>query len=203
MMIKKLIKIILFFPSSLIKKAKWFYHMSLFGEFGKGSSIKGKIHLNNPSNIYIGKNCSIGPYCRIETYTNYGGKLVEPKLIIEDDCSIEHAVHIYCAQKVEIKKGCLIASGCMITDENHGMNPENGYYINQPLLIKPTILDEGVWLGENVCVLPGVTIGKYSIIGSNSVVNSNIPDYSIAVGSPAKVVKKYNFETKTWDKVNV
>lgn len=200
-MIKKIIRIIIFSPFLLIKIAKWFYYSFKFGEFGKGSTIQGKVYVTSPSNIYIGKNCSIGPYCRIETFTNYGRQLTEPKLIIGDNCSIQHAVHIYCAKKVEIKKGCLIASGCMITDENHGMDPQKGYYVNQPLLIKPTILEEGVWLGENVCVLPGVTIGQYSIIGANSVVKRDIPDYSIAVGNPARVVKRFNFETKIWDKV--
>lgn len=200
-MIKKLIRFGLFFPFFLIKKAEWLCYSFTFGEFGKGSTIKGKVYLISPSNIFIGKNCSIGPYCRIETFTNYGEQLTEPKLIIGDDCSIQHAVHIYCAKKVEIKKGCLIASGCMITDENHGMDPLKGYYESQPLLIRPTMLEEGVWLGENVCVLSGVTIGQYSVIGANSVVKRDIPEYSIAVGNPAKVVKKYNFETRTWEKV--
>ena len=202
-MIKKVINIIIFSPFLLIKKVKWLYYSLTFGEFGKGSTIEGKVYFISPSNIFIGKNSSIGPYCRIETFSNYGKQLTEPKLIIGDNCSLQHAVHIYCAGKVEIKKGCLIASGCMITDENHGMDPQKGYYASQPLLIKPTVLEEGVWLGENVCVLSGVTIGQYSVIGANSVVKSNIPDYSIAAGNPARVVKQYNFETKNWERTNV
>lgn len=200
-MIKKISRKILNTHFYLVQKVKGFFYSFKFGEFGLGSTINGKVYVVGSSNIFIGKNCSFGPNCRIETYANYGEQSLEPKLIIGDNCSIQHAVHIYCAKKVEIKKGCLIASGCMITDENHGMDPLKGYYISQPLLIKPTLLEEGVWLGENVCVLPGVTIGKYCVIGANSVVKRDIPDYSIAVGNPAKVVKQYNFETQNWEKV--
>lgn len=182
----------------LINKIYRFYFKFKFGHFGKGSTIKGKIWLTNPSNIYIGEYTQIGPYCRIETFPQYKNK---PKLIIGKHCSIQHAVHIYCSSKVELENGCLIASGCMITDENHGTNPEGEYYLNQKLITKPTLLKEGVWLGENVSVLNGSTIGKRSIIGANSVVNGIIPDYCIAVGIPAKVIKKYNFETKSWEKV--
>jgi acetyltransferase-like isoleucine patch superfamily enzyme len=200
-MIKKISRKIVNTPFYLVQKVQSFFYSFKFGEFGIGSIINGKVYVVGPSNIFIGKNCSFGPNCRIETYANYGEQSLKPKLIIGDNCSIQHAVHIYCAKKVEIRKGCLIASGCMITDENHGMDPLKGYYISQPLLIKPTLLDEGVWLGENVCVLPGVTIGKYCVIGANSVVKRDIPDYSIAVGNPAKVVKQYNFETQNWEKV--
>ena len=52
-----------------------------------------------------------------------------------------------------------------------------------------------------VCILPGVTIGEGSIIGALSVVTKDIPPFSIAVGSPAKVIKIYNFETEKWENV--
>ena len=65
--------------------------------------------------------------------------------------------------------------------------------------ISEVIIEDNVWLGEFVSVLPGVKIGKGAIIGSNSVVTKDIPANTIAVGSPAKVIKKYNFETKKWE----
>ena len=196
----KVIKLFFLIPFIVIRKIKWVYYSFRFGNFGKGSSIDGKVWLTNPANIYIGKSCQIGPYCRIETFPNYMNKRTEPKLIIGDNCSIQHAVHIYCTTNIELRKGCLIASGCMITDENHGTDPEGDHYLNQPLISKPTILKEDVWLGENVCILSGSTIGKRSIIGANSVVTGNIPDYCSAAGNPAKVIKNYNFETKVWEK---
>ena len=64
----------------------------------------------------------------------------------------------------------------------------------------PISIGENTWIGENVCVI-GSSIGKHCVIGSNSVVLSNIPDYSVAVGSPAKVIKRYNQITKDWERV--
>lgn len=186
---------------NILQKIWFLYYSNKFGGYGAGSIIIRKIWLVNPSNIYIGEFCFIGPYSRIETYSDYCNSITNPKLNIGNNCVLQHGVHIYCVESVELQDGCLIASGCMITDNNHGTDPEINYYGNQPLRSKPTLIKEGVWLGENVSVLAGSTIGKKSIIGANSVVNSNIPDYSIAVGNPAKVIKQYNFETKKWEKV--
>ena len=64
------------------------------------------------------------------------------------------------------------------------------------------MIEKNVWLGEFVSVLPGVKIGEGSIVGTMSVVNKDIPPYSISVGSPARVVKKYNFDTNKWEKIS-
>ncbi|WP_405373425.1 DapH/DapD/GlmU-related protein [Pseudobutyrivibrio sp.] len=96
----------------------------------------------------------------------------------------------------------MIASNVLICSENHGIDPESTTpYMSQPLISKPVSIGEGSWIGEMVCILPGVHIGKKCIIGAGSVVTKSIPDYSIAVGNPAKVIKKYNFKTHNWEKV--
>ena len=61
-------------------------------------------------------------------------------------------------------------------------------------------IGDNSWIGENVSII-GASIGKNCIIGANSVVTNNIPDYSIAVGSQAKIIKKYNFNTNKWIKL--
>jgi len=63
------------------------------------------------------------------------------------------------------------------------------------------IIGEHSWIGENVCII-GAKIGKHCVIGANSVVTKDIPDYSVAVGVPAKVIKKYSFEKNEWEKVD-
>ena len=65
----------------------------------------------------------------------------------------------------------------------------------------PIKIEKNVWIGELCCILQGVTIGEGSIIGAMSVVTKDIPPYTIAVGSPAKLIKRYNFENKKWDKI--
>ena len=71
--------------------------------------------------------------------------------------------------------------------------------MSQPLSAKNVYIGNGCWIGEQVCILSGVSIGEKCIIGAGSVVTKSIPDYCIAAGNPAKVLKKYNFETKRWE----
>jgi lipopolysaccharide O-acetyltransferase len=80
-------------------------------------------------------------------------------------------------------------------DSNPNISPNE-----RPLSFKKVIIKDKVWLGEFVTVLPGVTIGKGTIVGANSVVSKSLPDNVIAVGSPAKIIKRYNKNTKRWEK---
>jgi acetyltransferase-like isoleucine patch superfamily enzyme len=61
-------------------------------------------------------------------------------------------------------------------------------------------IGEGSWIGENVCVI-GAKVGRHCVIGANAVVTEDIPDYSVAVGMPAKVIKKYNPEKGIWERI--
>ncbi len=68
-------------------------------------------------------------------------------------------------------------------------------------VVKPVCIGKNVWLGEGCIVMPGVTIGDGCVIGAHAVVNKDIPAESIAIGSPAKVVKRYSRENKSWIKM--
>ena len=108
--------------------------------------------------------------------------------------------------KVVIGDNVLMASKIYISDCSHGFyeggdndsNPDQ-IPMDRKYKVGEVIIGDNVWLGEFVLVLPDVIIGKGSIIGANSVVTKNIPAYSIAVGSPARVIKKYNFSTQRWE----
>ena len=74
--------------------------------------------------------------------------------------------------------------------------------LDQPISYSgKTIIKEGAWIGNNACIF-GCVVGKNSVIGANSFVNKDIPDYCIAVGSPAKIIKKLNFNTQEWEKTD-
>ena len=123
-------------------------------------------------------------------------------IVIEDNCYIGQFFSILAGGDVTIKKNTLIASYVAIIGENHNMNPEAGIqYGCQPLIKSDVVIGENCWIGEKVIILPGVVIGDWCIIGAGSVVNKSIPSYSIAVGNPARVIKKYSFESKEWIKV--
>ena len=170
-----------------------------FLHFGSNSEIGYPGKITYPNHISIGDNCLILSNCRIENFLQDG---FMPEIIIGNHCIIGYHFTILNASEVVLGNDVLIASHVLISSENHSMNPESDLpYINQPLITKSVAIGDGCWIGEKVCILPGVTIGKKSIIGAGSVVTKSIPDYCLAVGNPAKVIKKYNFEKHVWESI--
>ena len=120
------------------------------------------------------------------------------ELIIEDGTIIGNFNHIFATKKIVIHKDVLTADKVYISDNLHGYENINLPIIKQAIVQKGEVeIGEGCWLGENVCVL-GAHIGKHCVIGANSVVTKDIPDYSVAVGAPARIIKRYDFIKKSW-----
>jgi len=170
-----------------------------FTKFGKGSSILKGLIVNHPQGVCIYDKVRIGRNARLSCYPINGEF---GKIVIKNNCYIGDYFSVITADYVEIEEDVLFASYVTIIAENHGMDPECGIkYGLQELSGKKVLIKNHSWIGEKVIVMPGVTVGAYSIIGAGSVVTHDIPDYSIAVGNPAKIVKKYSFEQKKWLKV--
>jgi acetyltransferase-like isoleucine patch superfamily enzyme len=99
-------------------------------------------------------------------------------------------VMVAAMERVEIGEHCMLANGCLVTDANHRFDDPDRPVPWQGFTTKgPTILGDNVWLGANVVVTSGVTIGRRSVIGANSVVIDDIPAFSVAAGAPAAVLK--------------
>lgn len=93
-----------------------------------------------------------------------------------------------------------MASDILVTSENHSIDPESELlYMDQPLICSDVNIKDGCWIGEKVVIMPGVTIGKKSVVGAGSIVTHDIPDFCMAVGNPARVIKKYNFSSHKWE----
>lgn len=179
-----------------------------YGHLGDGSRIKHPVTCTNRQYIYIGDRVTIEDNAYIEpimvNIDNEGKSYpLHPKLEIQDGVWIGPGAHINCANSVIIHKDVLISSYVMITDLDHVYSDPFRPVSRQPLEVKSTEIDEQAFIGTGVKILAGVHIGKHAVIGANSVVNRDIPDYTVAVGIPAKIVKKYNKETGLWDKVQV
>jgi acetyltransferase-like isoleucine patch superfamily enzyme len=96
---------------------------------------------------------------------------------------------------VEIGDHCMFANGCFVTDANHRFDDPEQPVTWQGFTTKgPTRIGDNVWCGANVVVTSGVTIGERCVIGANSVVTTDIPAFSIAAGSPAKVIKQVEYD---------
>jgi acetyltransferase-like isoleucine patch superfamily enzyme len=103
------------------------------------------------------------------------------------------------AQEIEIGDDVMFAANVTVLDNLHGFEHPYQPYKYQPLQkIAPVRIGRGCWIGENVVILPGVEIGEMSIVGANSVVNRGIPERSIAVGAPARVVKHWDETAGAW-----
>jgi len=128
-------------------------------------------------------------------------------VLIGENVQINDYVHITGIKMVRIGDNVLIASKVYISDSSHGsysgdMNDSNPDIIpkERTLSYREVCIKDNVWIGESVTILPGVTVGRASIIGANSVVTKDIPEYSIAAGNPAKVIKEYSFQQNKWMK---
>ena len=173
-------------------------HRSFLGSNGIG---KGCV-LDGDENIVIGSDSFIGEGSELLAYRFHFERPLNSHLIIGKHVRITARCRITCAGTIRIGDDVLFGPDVFVTDHNHGMDPEApGGYSPQNITIQNVTIEEGVWLGQRVCVLPGVTIGAHSIVGTNSVVTNDLPPYTMAVGSPAKVIKKWNFERKCWEHV--
>lgn len=164
------------------------------------------LNLRGRKYINFGSRLTTGIGCRLEAFA--GDNPDEAKLVFGHDVQINDYVHMVAMDKISIGNNVLMASHVFISDNSHGsykgdnrdsdptVPPTEREYVTTPVII-----GNNVWIGEGVCIMPGVNIGEGCVIGAHSIVTKDIPDYCIAIGSPAKIVKKYNFESKHWEKV--
>jgi len=162
--------------------------------------IRGKKYFKFGSGLTTGYSCRIEMFNVVDT--------MKYKLEIGKNCKLGDHVHIAAGEHVIIGDNCLMASKIYISDINHGDYTSTTHASSpeippdtRKLSTKPVTIGDNVWLGDNVCILPGADIGNGCVIGANAIVNSRIPDNTIAVGVPAKVIKQYNFKNNTWMRV--
>lgn len=161
-----------------------------FAEFGHKSVIRLPVRLSGESRIAIGDNVSIGENSWLQTLPD--GKSNTVALRIGSGTSMSGGCVLSAVRSVTLEEGVLLARNVYISDHSHRYSE-----IGKPVLaqgvdrVAPVRIGGGAWLGENVVVCPGVTIGRGSVVGANSVVTKSLPDHCVAVGAPARVVKVF------------
>ncbi|MBL9149524.1 MAG: acyltransferase [Phycisphaerae bacterium] len=124
-----------------------------------------------------------------------------PTLVIGDGTVIRPYAHIGAAVNITMGKRVGLSPMALVTDHEHDFrDPAESILTNRRILAAPVVLEDDVFLGERAAVLKGVRIGTCSLVGANSVVKDDIPPYSIAVGLPAKVVRRYDPDRRAWVK---
>ncbi len=120
------------------------------------------------------------------------------RLTIGDGTYIGRFCHFYATSEITIGKKVLIADKVYLSDNLHGYKDISIPVIDQPVeQLRPVVIHDGAWLGENVCVV-GASVGKNSVVGANSVVTRDIPDFCVAAGAPAIIIKRFDPEKKEW-----
>lgn len=169
----------------------------IFGIKNCGKNVYICLHskIVNGNNIEFSNNVSIMPYNMIVSHGN-------GKIKIGENSEIGMYSRIASQNSITIEKEVITGPNIFIADYNHEYRD-----IYKPIMEQgntkeknEVIIGEGSWIGTNVVIVGNVKIGKHVVIGANSVVLKDIADYSVATGAPAKIVKKYNFNSKKWIK---
>lgn len=185
---------------------RYFKHLlfSRFYNLGSRVVFRKNVTINNPQSVYLGNYVTLDEDSIlnvIDHHQKYKYKYQKPIIKIEDNVEIGKDTFISAVRSIHIKKNVMIGPFCFIGDYNHSYQDIDKPIAAQPLTnIRPVVIEEGGWIGAHVTVTSGVTIGKNSVIGANSVVTKNIPDYSVVMGTPAKVIKRYGHKIKEWIK---
>lgn len=183
-------------PIFLVKKI---YQKLRFKQLGKGSYVDHPLRILGYENIVLGDNVSVHYKTWLQAIPLTGGECI---LTIGKGTTIGDFNHIVSTKQIIIGENVLTANHVYISDNLHSYE-----FIDMPVKhqdikqLPPVSIGDGSWIGENVCII-GSNVGKNCVIGANSVVTKDIPDYCVAVGAPAHIIKRYDFEGRNWRKTD-
>lgn len=177
-----------------------FLHKSSYRHLGRHSVVYKPIMVRGRKYVSIGKECFIRNGARIEVIERYGKSHFTPELTIGDHTTFEQNLHLTCAQKITIGQGCVFLANICITDIDHTF-VDTDRLIENELQIHEVIIGNNCFVGMGSFIFAGTELGNNVVVGANSVVKGKYPDNVMLVGSPARVVKKYDEGSKQWIRV--
>lgn len=163
-------------------------------KFGAGSIIDRPLLFKGLAHISLGRRVRVRPGCRIEIVLRPDRAIAMPELTVGNNVNIEQGVHIVCCNSVVIGDQVSITPYVIIVDTFHPYQGLTyGEKIGDRLPQENTFVEIGfgTFIGAHAVILPNVRIGKYCVIGANSVVNSDVPDYTVVAGNPARPIKRF------------
>ena len=182
-------------PIKFIWAFRAMMYKPFFGKIGKMTYIGKPCFIEGCKNLRIGNKVRIFPGIRIEAM-NKG------KVIIGNNVAIEQNVHITCAEKpLKIGNDVTVLANTFITNVNHDYQDINKSVLDQGISVLDTEIGDGCFIGYGAAIQAGTKLGKHCVVGAKTVVKGTYPDYCVIVGNPARVVKKYNPQTKKWERV--
>ncbi len=193
------------FPTIVGSYIRPLVYKSIFGKVGNGCLLERSIRIEVPSGLFVGDRVFFGQNCWISPGSKEGEirlgndtfmahtctlRAEGGKILIGENVQISRNCYINGTGDIEIGNDTMLGPNSIVVSANH-LYSQLDVPIRLQGIEKAKIHIEGdVWIGANVTVLPGVSIGKGTVVGAGAVVKENLPPYSIAVGVPAKVVGK-------------
>jgi acetyltransferase-like isoleucine patch superfamily enzyme len=181
-------------PSGQARPRSWVsvFVNPFFHKRGKGSVIKNRTRIDVlPFNRF-----ELGTGSTIEDFATINNGVGD--VLIGDHTRI--GIGNVLIGPVKVGNNVIFAQNIVLSGLNHGYEDINTPISLQPVSIKPIVIEDDCWIGANAVVTAGTTVGKHSVVAAGAVVTKDIPPYSIAVGNPARVIKKYDFEKGEWVK---
>jgi len=171
----------------------------LFGRFGRRAAVLRPRGIEGIGNIKIDDDVYVADGGLLAAVPLTGADQCE--LTIGQGCKLGANNHIYATCSVVFEADVLTAGNVYVSDNAHGYEDPTVAILKQPVQqLAKVRIGRGAWLGQNVCVI-GASIGRGSVIGSNSVVLQDIPDYCVAVGAPARIVRRLDPVSGAWTRV--
>jgi acetyltransferase-like isoleucine patch superfamily enzyme len=171
----------------------------LFGDCGSCVRICPPFRFANLQQVKIGRDVVVNRDSWIGVVSDRGDER-SIKLSIGSGCAIGMGATISAASSIVLEDDVLLARNVYISDHGHAFKDVTQAIKNQGITSSSAVrIGRGTWLGQNVVVLPGVTIGEHCVIGANAVVRQSIPARSVAVGIPARIIKQFNDRSGLWE----
>ena len=178
------------------------FYRPLFRAIGSGTTIRKPILISNPQFISIGNGVFIRDGARFDIVTKHSGQVFAPEVVIGDGALFEQGFHLACAESIAIGARVACSRNVSIFDVWHRYEDVRVPIIDQPLGTAPVSVGEGTLIGMGSVILPGVSIGRHCMIGANSVVNRDIPDFCVAAGVPARIIRRHDAVRDQWVRVD-
>ena len=167
--------------------------------FGRDAFIYRPATILGASCITLGDQSIILPHAYLNAVERYAGVRHAPKISIGNGVYIGRHVYFVAANQIIIGDGSVLSEHVYITDLMHGLHPDAGPIMEQPLESKgPVHIGPRCFLGYRASVMPGVTLGEHCVVGANSVVTRSFGPFSMVAGVPARLIKTYSPESKRW-----
>ncbi|MHB1177147.1 MAG: acyltransferase [Daejeonella sp.] len=159
---------------------------------GKGSVIRSRTKMD----LFPFKNFVLGNHSLIEDFATINNAVGDVIIGTRTLIGVGNVI----IGPVTIGDNVILAQNVVLSGLNHGYENIDIAPADQKITTKQIIISDQVWIGANSVITAGITIGKHAVIGAGSIVTKDVPEFVVVAGNPARIIKKYNYDTKIWEK---